>query len=230
MADFKQILAAINPGLYNKAPTSPAEKAKLDKVISLGKEGKIIEAAGNTNPKCISVTGDFNAGFSMDLSGFKFNSKEGDTDASQKLTYETYAESLEPVYFYLLDLMEEMGLKPKKLVDNFTSAPGSAHFSEMGQKKTIMQQQASKLLGDINTVVRSILNLVYDLKEFRIRLESYEMLKNKEKKNMALLSLKQIWMDKVDVNKGNSSIKAMAFGQSAFIYINRLVFVGKHSR
>jgi hypothetical protein len=43
------------------------------------------------------------------------------------------------------------------------------------------------------------------------------MLKDKEKKNMALLSLKQIWMDKVDMNKGNSSIKAMAFGQSAFI-------------
>ncbi len=217
MVEPKQILAAINPALYNKKPTSPAEKEKLELVKSLAKEGKILEAAGNTNPKSLSVSGDFNGGYSIDSEGFELNEKEGDVDSSQKLTYETYAESLEPIYFYLLDLMDEMNLKPKKLIDNFASAPGSAHFSEMGQKKTIMQQQASKLLGDINTVVRSILNLVYDLKEFRIRLDSYEMLKDKEKKNMALLSLKQIWMDKVDMNKGNSSIKAMAFGQSAFI-------------
>jgi hypothetical protein len=45
MVEPKQILAAINPALYNKKPTSPAEKEKLELVKSLAKEGKILEAA-----------------------------------------------------------------------------------------------------------------------------------------------------------------------------------------
>jgi len=100
--------------------------------------------------------------------------------------------------------------------DNFVSSPGSQHFGDMGQRKTYMQNQGSKLLGDINTVLRSILNLIYDLREFKIRLKSYDDLKNSKEKASALLSLKQIWMDKVDIQKGNSSIKAMALGQSGF--------------
>ena len=215
MVEPKEIIATINPNLYNKKPQNQEEKDKLEKVKELAKKGKFIEATKEANPQSLVVSGDFNGGYSQEDEGFKLDLKG--IDSSQKITYETYAESLEPIYFYLLDLMDEFGLKPAKIIDNFTSSPGSAHFSEMGQKKTIMQQQASKLLGDINTVVRSILNLVYDLKEFKIRLEAYENLKDKDKKNLAILSLKQIWMDKVDVNKGNSSIKAMAFGQSAFV-------------
>ncbi|MDE1848889.1 MAG: hypothetical protein KGH55_02560 [Nanoarchaeota archaeon] len=128
------------------------------------------------------------------------------------LVYDSSSETLEPVYFFILDLMNDMRLSPEKIVDNFSPSPGSGHFSELGQRATIMQQQATKILGDINNVTRSILNLVYDLKEFKIRLQSYEDMKSqkKETKEAALLSLKQIWMDKVDINKGNSSIKALA--------------------
>ncbi|MCR4327612.1 MAG: hypothetical protein NUV46_03460 [Nanoarchaeota archaeon] len=133
-----------------------------------------------------------------------------------KLVYDSPTETLEPIYFFILDLMNDFGLNPEKMIDNFVSSPGSQHFGEMGQRASIMQQQGSKLLGDINTVLRSILNLIYDLREFKIRLQSYEDIKNPEKKAAALLSLKQIWMDKVDVQKGNSSIKAMALGQSGF--------------
>lgn len=135
-----------------------------------------------------------------------------------KLVYDSPTETLEPIYFFILDLMNDMGLKPEKLIDNFVSSPGSTHFGEMGQRASIMQQQGSKLLGDINTVLRSILNLIYDLREFKIRLKAYDDYKSgdKEKKAAALLSLKQIWMDKVDIQKGNSSIKAMALGQGGF--------------
>jgi hypothetical protein len=71
-------------------------------------------------------------------------------------------------------------------------------------------------MANINTVLRSVLNIVYDLKDFKTRLQVYDDLKSKEKKESALLSLKQIWMDKVDINKGNSSLKAMGLGQSGF--------------
>ena len=133
-------------------------------------------------------------------------------EAEHKLIYDSSTETLEPVYFYILDLMNDLGLETEKYIDNFTSSPGSGHFAELGQRATIMQQQGSQMLGQINTVLRSVLNIIYDLKEFRIRLEHYDNLnlKNKDEANAALLSLKQIWLDKVDMNKQNSSIKAMA--------------------
>ncbi len=144
------------------------------------------------------------------------NYKEGPA-ATHTLGYDSAVETLEPVYFFILDLMADMGLKTEKLIDNFSSSPGSGHFAELGQRATIMQNQASKIMGDINTVLRSVLNIIYDLKEFKTRLQSYDDLKNPSKKEGAILSLKQIWMDKVDIQKGNSSIKAMALGQSGFV-------------
>src|SRR3989344_4093091 len=125
-----------------------------------------------------------------------------------KIVYDSSSETLEPLYFWVLDVLENRGLSPEKIIDNFSSSPGSGHFAELGQRATVMQQQGSKLLGDINTVLRSVLNIIYDLKEFRIRLSHYDDLKT-EKKDAAVLALKQIWIDKVDFNKGNSSIKAM---------------------
>jgi len=134
------------------------------------------------------------------------------------LVYDSSSETLEPLYFYILDMMNDFGFAPEKLVDNFSSTPGSGHFAELGQRATIMQQQATKILGDVNTVLRSVLNIVYDLKDFKIRLQYYDSLKSKKKEEQdaAVLSLKQIWMDKVDMAKGNSSIKAMALGQAGY--------------
>ena len=135
--------------------------------------------------------------------------------AKHGLVYDSSSETLEPVYFFILDLMNDFGFETEKIIDNFTSSPGSGHFAELGQRATVMQQQATKILGDVNTVLRSVLNVIYDLKEFRIRLSHYDNLKT-DKKEAAILALKQIWMDKVDINKGNSSIKAMAIGQMGF--------------
>ncbi len=139
-------------------------------------------------------------------------------EATHTLVYDSSSETLEPIYFFIIDLMSDRGLVPKKLVDNFSSTPGSGHFAELGQRATIMQQQATKIMGDVNTVLRSVLNIIYDLKEFKIRLQHYDGLKSKKKEEQdaAVMSLKQIWMDKVDIAKGNSSIKAMALGQSGY--------------
>ena len=138
------------------------------------------------------------------------------SDAEHKLVYDSPTETLEPIYFFILDLMNDFGLAPEKLIDNFVSSPGSQHFGEMGQRASIMQQQGAKLLGDVNMVLRSVLNLIYDLREFKTRLQAYEDLKDEGKKEAALLSLKQVWMDKVDMQKGASSIKQMALGQAGF--------------
>jgi hypothetical protein len=137
--------------------------------------------------------------------------KKGEADASHTLVYDSAAETLEPIYFFIVDLMNDFGLKTEKLVDNFTASPGSGQFSDLGQKASVMQQNAASYLEKANAIVRSVLNLTYDLKDMRTRLDQYNKLhsKDRDKQEAALLSLKQIWMDKVDMQKGNSSVKML---------------------
>jgi hypothetical protein len=158
--------------------------------------------------------------------------KKKDAEVTHTLVYDSSTETLEPVYFFILDLMTSLRLSPEKLVDNFSSTPGSGHFAELGQRATVMQQQAGKIMGDVNTVLRSVLNIIYDLKEFQIRLKHYDTVnsKNKSEQEAAILSLKQIWLDKVDINKGNSSIKAMTFGQSGFQTLMDAFLVAKNEK
>jgi hypothetical protein len=202
MASVEQIIGKINPELY-------AENGK-ELLKKYGSPEKI--PVNEVEPQPIKYVPD------IQDEKPEFFKKEG-IPAAHHLGYDSATESLEPVYFFILDLMNDFGLAPEKLIDNFSSSIGSGYFSEMSQRKGIMQQQGSKILGEINTVLRSVLNLVYDLKEFRIRLQNYDDLKSKDKNvsDASRLALKQIWMDKVDIQKGNSSIKAMALGQGGFV-------------
>jgi len=135
---------------------------------------------------------------------------------SYKLIYDTPGGGLEPLYFWLLNFM---GGKAEKLIDTFASSPGSGHFSELGLKKSQMQEQASRLMQTINTVLRSVLNLIYDLKEFQIRLSHYDAANSKDKfkKEAGMLALKQIWMDKVDMQRGQGAINALSSGNLQFV-------------
>ncbi len=130
------------------------------------------------------------------------------------LTYDSPAEGLEPIYFWLLDFLNSLfNNKVEKVSDNFSSTVGSGHFSEIGQKQTKMQEEAMKMLGAANQVIKSILNIIYDLKEFKILLSTYDDLKSSDEKTReaSRLSLKQRWLDSVDLAKrGNSSIRALS--------------------
>ncbi len=182
MAEITQIIATINPDLYYDYGD---DKSKLKKFKDLIKTKGFREASEKAKPKIAQ---------------------------EHTLTYESYSETLEPLYYFVLDLMEDFGLKPEKLIDNFSPSPGSAEFGELGTRATVMQQQAGKMLVDINQVLKSVLNILYDLKDFKTRLQSYDGLNSTDEnlKRSAILGLKQLWMDRVDINKGNSSIKAMA--------------------
>ncbi|MEM4325914.1 MAG: hypothetical protein QXU40_01270 [Candidatus Pacearchaeota archaeon] len=192
VASIPQLIGKINPKLYSRNWKQLIEE--------YGSFEKI--PAEKIDPKSLTITETGKIG-------------EIELESFHKIIYDSPTETLEPVYFFIVDLMNDLGLKPEKLVDNFTSSPGSGHFAELGQRAATMQQQVSKILGDVNIVLKSILNLIYDLKEFKIRLSYYDELKT-DKRDAALLALKQIWMDRVDINKGNSSIKAMALGQAGF--------------
>ncbi len=140
--------------------------------------------------------------------------------SEHRLVYNSLAETLEPVYFWILDFMNDLfGGNVEKLIDNFSSSPGSGHFSEIGLKKAEMQKQAMNAMQMVNTILRSTMNILYDLKEFQIRLSHYDNAKSedKEKKQAGLLALKQVWMDKVDIQRGAGSINMMTTGNLQFV-------------
>ena len=114
--------------------------------------------------------------------------------------------------------MNDFGLSAEKLIDNFSSTPGGPNFSESGMKSARMQEEASKMMQSIGLLTKSILNIIYDLKEFKMRLQVYDDLNSKNKNTIeaAKLSLKQLWLDKVDLQKGQGSIHAMTTGQLGF--------------
>jgi hypothetical protein len=133
--------------------------------------------------------------------------------ASYKMMYESPQNQLEPIYYWLLDFVEGLGFKVEKVVDNFMSSPGSGHFSDMSQKATIMQQQGGKLSADLHQLIKSTINIVYDLREFEQRLSHYkdEQSDDPKRKETGILALKNIWLDSVDLPKrGRGSIHQMS--------------------
>lgn len=145
--------------------------------------------------------------------------KKGKPGIAHTLVLDTATQTLEPLYFWILDYIGKFYKNVDKVVDNFASSPGSGHFSELWGKRSQMQQEASRILGNVNNVLKAVLNLIYDLKEFKIRLSHYEAAQsdNKEKKQAGILALKQIWMDKVDVQRGQGSINALTAGDLNFV-------------
>jgi hypothetical protein len=157
--------------------------------------------------------------------------------ASYKLTYDSDSNQLEPIYYWILDFIQDMGLKVEKVTDNFQSSPGSGHFSDMGQRATAMQQQATKILADTNVVIKSVIQLVYDLKEYEIRLSQYKRAASKDpkEKEEGMLALKNIWLDQVDMKRGRGSIHQMSYEmgfttlREAFLVANTIEDVNKMS-
>jgi hypothetical protein len=130
-----------------------------------------------------------------------------------EIVYDSPSSQLEAIYFWILDYVEGFGFKIEKITDNFSAAPGSGHFAEIGARATRMQEEGMKILGTVNQVIKTILNLVYDLKEFKIRLKQYEQAKSKDEQQAeaGLLGLKQIWMDNVDMKRGRGSINQLTY-------------------
>ncbi|PIN88496.1 hypothetical protein COU61_04700 [Candidatus Pacearchaeota archaeon CG10_big_fil_rev_8_21_14_0_10_35_13] len=146
----------------------------------------------------------------------------GKSSRSHKITYDSSSSTLEPIYFWILDFMNKLfGGNVKKLVDNFSSTAGSAHFSEMQMKSTRMQDEGMKIMQTIGVLVKGLINLIYDLKDFELRLHIYDVANSEDvaERQQGINSLKQVWMDTVDAKRGNTGIKAMAqqFGYNTLI-------------
>jgi hypothetical protein len=211
--DPKLLMAVMNPDLF----CANAEEVK--KIISEGRLNKddkfYLKAAAKAKLKEITAMQDFEEAAATG-GAFEGHPVRAGPIEQHKLFLDSFNGSLEPIYFWILDYMTNyMGsgsTQPLKLIDTFVSSVGSGHFAEMQGRATRMQEEGMKMLGAANQVIKSVLNLVYDLKEFKMRLAIYDDLRseNKNTSASARLSLKQIWLDQVDIKRGNSSIKALA--------------------
>lgn len=212
MTEADKIIAIVQPkysenSLYIQKLLKEAEKKEAEKDKE-GKEKKIREAIEKVKPQPVW---------------------------DHAITYDSGSEQLEPVYFWILDFMQDMKFKVEKIVDNFAATAGGGYFAEIGARATKMQEEGMKILGAINTVIKSIINIIYDLKEFEIRLKQYDLAKSKDPKEAeaGLLGLKQIWLDKVDMQRGRGSIHAMTYElgfvtlRDAFITVKTLEDVDK---
>jgi hypothetical protein len=129
------------------------------------------------------------------------------------LTYDSSVETLEPIYYWILDFSKGNGYDITKIADNFLAAPGSSYFADLSGRATRMQEEGMKILGAVNMVIKSVINILYDLKEFEIRLKAYESSesKNPREKQAGTLALKDIWMSNVDIKRGRGSINQMTY-------------------
>ncbi len=90
----------------------------------------------------------------------RYRDKKGNPLGSPQehnLVYDSSTEGLEPLYFWILDFMNDnFGGKVEKITDNFSSSPGSGHFSELQGKISQMQQEASRVLGTVNNILKGV--------------------------------------------------------------------------
>jgi len=81
------------------------------------------------------------------------------------LAYDSFDESLEAFYFWLLDELTADGWDVSKLADTFLATPGSGLFAELTRRESRAQQDAAKLLREAHALVRDILRTASFLKE-----------------------------------------------------------------
>lgn len=191
MGDADNIIAAIVPDRYYAG--TPSEIKKFKQLIKT-------------------------FGLDAGIKNVKENKKENPA-LEYKIIYDSTTETLEPIYFWVLDFIGKLFKSITKITDNFASSPGSGHFSELGMKKSEMQKQAMSIMATINSILKSIINIIYDLKEFKVRLKSYENADSKDEsiKEAGMLALKQLWMDKVDILRGQGSLNALSSGNLQFV-------------
>ncbi|OIO80635.1 hypothetical protein AUJ84_02945 [Candidatus Pacearchaeota archaeon CG1_02_32_132] len=215
MVSIHNLIAAISPDVFCDKEKKSDVKKIVKEALERGDKDAYIQGAKKAAPyEGVSI-------YSYDKAKkdpFSLWALKSPTE-QHEIFYDSSSEGLEPLYFWLHDFMNSIGITTEKITDNFVSSPGSGHFSELQGKATQMQQEVSRNLGNVNTVIKSILNIVYDLKEFELQIKPYEELdsKNKNEKESAMLTLKQRWMDNVDIKRGQGSINALSAGALDFV-------------
>ena len=160
LVDIHQLIAALNPVVYCEAGT----RREVRKILKAGRaqrdEQAFLTAAANAQvvePNAIDVE-------HLELENpFRLPAFRSPVER-HTLMYDSFDESLEAFYFWLLDELQREEWTVSKLVDTFLATPGPGLFSELGRRQSRAQQDALKLLRDAHALIQEILRQAPDFK------------------------------------------------------------------
>jgi hypothetical protein len=158
--DIHQLVAAINPDVFCQPQARAAVKKQLRDAIAAGDRLAYLKAAENAQPLepnqiALDHLEDENP---FRLPGFRSPTEQ------HTLVYDSFDESLEAFYFWLLDELTSDGWDVSKLADTFLATPGSGLFAELTRRESRAQQEASRMLREAHALVRDILRTASFLK------------------------------------------------------------------
>lgn len=121
-----------------------------------------------------------------------------------EIEYENYRDNVERYYFFLTELLKDnFGYEVSKVGDTYTSSETSSFFGNIEARKGAQQDRASQLLATIGGMIKSLLQILHDLRIMEQRMRLYEGSKKGEKS--AELQLKSLWVDMVEGGGQNAS-------------------------
>lgn len=136
------------------------------------------------------------------------------------LVYESFGSSIEEGYFWMKDVLGELGyVEVDKIVDTFTASEQSAFFGSAQQRLGMQQEKAASYLALIGKMVKELFQIVRDIR----LLEEREVLYTKARAgdDGAEKALKAAWIDFID--NGPQGIKASSvYGLATQIGYNTL--------
>jgi len=131
-----------------------------------------------------------------------------------KLEVTKFTESMESYYWDLLTVFNvKIGdKKMSKIGEEMGATVVSGFFGDIIARRSKIEEYARTYLASINTVVKSIITLLYELRELDRRVNVYKDYESKdpEKKKAADSALKRVFIDEVDIKKGNASINSLS--------------------
>jgi len=128
-----------------------------------------------------------------------------------RLVHEIYNQSVEEVYFWILDnLKEEIAFSDFiKITDVFSASAHSAFFGVAQQRLGLQQDKVSQFLATIGKMVKELFQLVRELRIIDERLEFYT--KSNKGDEASEITLKGYWIDLVE---GGAKNPASVYGMS----------------
>ena len=159
--DIHQLIAVIVPDVFCDVRARREVKNILSEAAKQ-KEGlgylKAAEKAQTLEPNLIAIE-HLEEENPFRLPGFKSPIER------HTLIYDSFDESLEAFYFWLLDELTADGWDMSKLTDTFLAMPGSGLFAELTRRESRAQQEAAKLLREAHALVGDILRTASFLRE-----------------------------------------------------------------
>lgn len=147
-------------------------------------------------------------------------------ERSFRMVLESYQQSIEEFYFWIIDHIREFGLHESiKISDLFAASEQSSFFGIAQQKIGLQQDKAAQFLKIIADMTKGLFQIVREVRILDERLAYYEdSQKFGEKAHSAEITLKGIWIDLVE---GGAKNPASVYGLSrevGFVILPDLFF------